>query len=257
MTLYIGVNNSPKKIKNFYIGVDGKAKKVKKAYIGIDGKAKLFYSFILPPEFQQVQWIQNSNNNQYISTGVKLSSNINLIFDMNLIDDTVTIGDLDNSGTVSKAYYIDIKASNSNVLFYLGNLQSSYQSTFYWNPSSSNITTTINMKERHVWNFNDSNGFFWIDDIKMGEYSGSFDDTNLSNLFLFRSTNGNNYFYNKYQLRHFQAINNYSGNLIRDMYPCYRKSDNEIGMYDLVNNVFYTNDYDFNTGTYFIKGPDV
>ena len=91
------------------------------------------------------------------------------------------------------------------------------------------------------------------DDIKMGEYSGSFDDTNLSNLFLFRSTNGNNYFYNKYQLRHFQAINNYSGNLIRDMYPCYRKSDNVIGMYDVVNAVFYTNS---GTGT-FVKGADV
>ena len=41
--------------------------------------------------------------------------------------------------------------------------------------------------------------------------------------------------------------------LIRDFIPCYRKSDNEIGLYDIVNNVFYTND---GTGT-FIKGNDV
>ena len=26
--------------------------------------------------------------------------------------------------------------------------------------------------------------------------------------------------------------------LLRDLVPCYRKSDNEIGMYDLVNSVF-------------------
>lgn len=30
--------------------------------------------------------------------------------------------------------------------------------------------------------------------------------------------------------------------LIRDFIPCYRKLDNKPGMYDLVNNVFYTND---------------
>lgn len=35
--------------------------------------------------------------------------------------------------------------------------------------------------------------------------------------------------------------------LVRDFIPCYRNSDNEIGMYDLVNNQFYTN---AGTGTF-------
>lgn len=38
-----------------------------------------------------------------------------------------------------------------------------------------------------------------------------------------------------------------------DMIPCYRKSDGEIGMYDLVSNTFFTN---AGTGT-FTKGADV
>ena len=38
-----------------------------------------------------------------------------------------------------------------------------------------------------------------------------------------------------------------------NLIPCYRKSDNEPGLYDLVNDKFYTNN---GTGT-FIKGPDV
>lgn len=42
-------------------------------------------------------------------------------------------------------------------------------------------------------------------------------------------------------------------NLVRDFIPCYRKSDNEIGMYDVINDVFYTNQ---GTGT-FTKGADV
>lgn len=46
----------------------------------------------------------------------------------------------------------------------------------------------------------------------------------------------------------------WNGNsLIRDMYPCYRKSDSVAGMYDAVNDVFYTN---AGSGT-FVVGPDV
>ena len=32
-----------------------------------------------------------------------------------------------------------------------------------------------------------------------------------------------------------------SGELVRNFVPCYRKADNEVGMFDTVNNVFYTN----------------
>lgn len=41
--------------------------------------------------------------------------------------------------------------------------------------------------------------------------------------------------------------------LVRDLMPCYRKSDNVIGMYDKINKVFYTNK---GTGT-FVKGTEV
>ena len=41
--------------------------------------------------------------------------------------------------------------------------------------------------------------------------------------------------------------------LFRNFIPCYRKSDNVAGLYDLVNGVFYTN---AGTGT-FIKGNDI
>ena len=44
-----------------------------------------------------------------------------------------------------------------------------------------------------------------------------------------------------------------NGTPIRDMYPCYRKSDNVAGMYDIVNNVFYTN---VGSGS-FTVGPDI
>lgn len=44
-----------------------------------------------------------------------------------------------------------------------------------------------------------------------------------------------------------------NGSLVRNFIPCYRKSDNVIGLYDLVNGVFYTN---AGSGT-FLKGGNV
>lgn len=42
--MYIGVNDTAKRVKKIYIGVGDKAKKVLKGYIGVGGKAKLFFS---------------------------------------------------------------------------------------------------------------------------------------------------------------------------------------------------------------------
>ena len=53
---------------------------------------------------------------------------------------------------------------------------------------------------------------------------------------------------------YFYGFKAYTGvTLVRDLIPCYRIADNEIGMYDIVNDVFYTN---AGTGT-FTKGADV
>ena len=44
--------------------------------------------------------------------------------------------------------------------------------------------------------------------------------------------------------------------LIRNFIPCYRKQDNKPGLYDLVNDVFYTN-ANLSATQDFIVGPDV
>lgn len=42
--IWIGVDNTARKVKNISIGVDGVARKVKAAWIGVDGVARQFYS---------------------------------------------------------------------------------------------------------------------------------------------------------------------------------------------------------------------
>lgn len=56
--------------------------------------------------------------------------------------------------------------------------------------------------------------------------------------------------YSQYQI--FQTKN---GNIIRKLIPCKRNSDNMVGMYDTINNVFY---YPPNCSSYqLIAGPNV
>ena len=52
--------------------------------------------------------------------------------------------------------------------------------------------------------------------------------------------------------RYYVKIYNWD-DLVRDMVPCYRKSDGVIWMYDLVNDIFYTNSWSWT----FIVWPEV
>ena len=51
--MYIGVDDTAKRVKKIYIGVGGTAKKVLKGYIGVGGKAKLFFS----SECEKHSWV--------------------------------------------------------------------------------------------------------------------------------------------------------------------------------------------------------
>lgn len=59
----------------------------------------------------------------------------------------------------------------------------------------------------------------------------------------------NSFYYDIYEF----SILDENGDYVSQLIPCFRKSDNVAGMYDLANNVFYTN---VGTGS-FIVGPNV
>ena len=54
------------------------------------------------------------------------------------------------------------------------------------------------------------------------------------------------------KIYYFKLIDKTTGEMVRNLIPCYRKSDDVIGLYDTVTGTFYTND---GTGT-FGKGND-
>ena len=89
------------------------------------------------------------------------------------------------------------------------------------------------------------NGNLYINNVLKVEadYGGAVDTT----LNIFRRANNTSNLIGKIG----EIIISNNGIIKRDFIPCYRKSDNVAGLYDLVNNTFYTNQ---GTGN-FIVGP--
>ena len=200
----------------------------------------------LPNEYQEVEYIE-STGTQYIDTGVAPTNKTNIKLDIEFI-----------SGKSDK--WIPLIAERTR-------LTNSYQAMFgIWiNSSTKEIAlnyadidtagiTGTNGSGRHVYS-NTKNKFYLDNTLIKTLSTSSF--TSTLNLYVF-ALNGLNDGSTNIETRNCTAklyeLKIYDDNiLIRDFVPCYRKSDNEIGMYDLVSNQFYTN---AGTGV-FLMGTEV
>lgn len=185
----------------------------------------------LPAEFQEVEYIESSGT-QYINSGYAPTDNTEVKLSFS------------NDTTGENAFLFGSRISTSSGQFgcyrdgygvYLGRYQNS--------DISSGITSAnyISLK-KNVFTVNETQITFT-----------NTLENNVYNIFIFKINTAGSSSANgaKYQLKYFKIYNN--GTIVRDFVPCYRKADNEIGLYDLVNGVFYTN---AGTGS-FTKGGNV
>ena len=202
----------------------------------------------LPNEYQEVEYIE-STGTQYIDTGVAPTNKTNIKLDIEFI-----------SGESNK--WIPLIAERTKVSAYSGysamfgiwiNSNTKEIALNYAGTDTAGITGT-NGDGRHIYS-NTENKFYLDNTLIKTLSTSSF--TSTINLYVFAL---NELFIGstKIETRNCTAklyeLKIYDDNiLIRDFVPCYRKSDNEIGMYDLVNNVFYTN---AGTGV-FLMGTEV
>lgn len=197
---------------------------------------------ILPSEYQQVEYIESSGT-QYIDTGIagNTSKRIQAKLNWSLItnNDSMFIGANSGSGT-SIVYISAVLISN------LKRVQFAYGS--YTNMSQTIVENTDYELDAIL-----SNGSQTVklnDDVGNNNLSANI---GAKNLYLFAmNSNGNANYYSSGKL-YFCKIYDTNDVLVRNLIPCYRKSDSVIGLYDLVTNTFYTNQ---GTGT-FTKGNDV
>ena len=205
------------------------------------------YKSPLSSRYQEVKYITSSGT-QYIDTGVANASGVyieakikynSLGFFNCFIGSQITPN---NAGNGSQAPIIAYDTTSDYTL-YEG--YSSHRTNL-----QINTTTPQIIKSSTV----DGNVFMNVDGSNYSNNSNAGQTRGNKNLYLFAMNNGGTAGFNASgNLYYLKIYDNVNGNLVRNFVPCYRISDDVIGLYDLVNGVFYTND---GTGV-FTKGSNV
>lgn len=236
--IYAGVSNTAREVKAIYAGVGGVAKAVKKVYAGVNNVAKLIWptsGAVLPVEYQQVLYIQSSGT-QYINTGTDFGYNATDYSEVYLkmqwtaiSTEAIPFGLRTGSGNTYMCFGYASTGSN----WYLGTGAVSYS-------SGSAPVTGVDYELQGYFEKNNQ----WLKINGVTEITRT-DNTNrlaTRNAWLFGSNAQQGGQYRRLasmQLYHAKIWRN--GDLVRDFYPCYRKADNVAGLYDITNDVFYTN----------------
>lgn len=197
----------------------------------------------LPKEYQEVEYIE-STGTQYIDTGITKIFNC----EIELIAQQTEL--LSGFSTLLGA---NVSSSTFKVVFGYGS-----NSRFYsQSPNSGNDFIQSDVQQdilKHTFKYiaTTNNVELLIDSISNSNNYITSTDTTVP-LYLFarnKISEVSNYSKQKVFMLSFKDNN---GKYIKKFIPCYRKSDNEIGLYDLVENKFYTNQ---GAGT-FLKGKDI
>lgn len=191
---------------------------------------------ILPSEYQQVEYIASSGT-QYIDTGIPMLS-INRV---NTKIQFTSFVSNDHQGICGRY------TSNNSSFQILYNAQTERISTIWLNQNLS-IPKDLEIHEIEL-----SNSKISIDKNSIQIDENLTTDSDSLYIFARRQDDSGN------QIQEYSFIKMYgfaiytNSKLVQKLIPCYRKSDDEIGMYDIINRRFYSNQ---GTGT-FEKGNNV
>lgn len=184
---------------------------------------------VLPNTYQKVDYLE-STGTQYIDTGYAFTD-----------PELKIVGKYRKTSTLScNIFGLDFYPTTPRKIH--GNI---YNKALYLGNSSvvSNITQALN--EDYIFEFEFKNNVAkWVINETEYTYNGAngwegVSDGETDYLFASRGLNGPGYiFTGRIYYARFYNENNV---MVRNFIPCYRKLDNEPGMYDTVNNVFYTN----------------
>ena len=219
---------------------------IKKVYYGTQN---VYTKFRLPSAYQEVEYIQSSGT-QYINTGYKHNT-FATKYEMNIA--------ITNATPQYNTIFGSRITYNGNEAFYLGfrgttnNIAANQNRWFTCIGGTQKDFLDIEkivLNQRYTM-VGDKDG--WVKDgTTMSGFSGAVSNTTATlNDYIF-ADNDNGSANEKSSMRVYYFKIYESGTLVRDFVPCYRKSDSVIGLYDLVNDVFYTNQ---GSGT-FTKGSD-
>ena len=191
-------------------------------------------------EYVPLLWIE-STGNQIIETGTFASNSNKIIVDFELDDNYSTSLALFSSGVEG---WSKTGLSMMSSYFYYGGYvgysynwlpNTLYKVNAYWDGSLAHLL--VNGVEMVSKNRNNS----ITGDLRVTFFAAYASYPDISRLM------------SGIKMGHAQIYSAYNGPIIRDFYPCYRKSDGKAGLFDIVTNSFKPN---LLLGEDFIKGPE-
>lgn len=193
----------------------------------------------LPDEFQRCEWIE-SDGNQYINSGIKGTQDFG--FEIEFIPYNAT--SLSGYGTIFASRY----SSGNDQLTLSTYSPSGNRGIIGYGGSRYNAHLTRNK----INIASVKNKVYYAPDGSETDLSagGEFETPEPITIFALNQR-GTISQYGTLRLYKYRMFNAYKKT--RDFITCYRKADDEIGLYDAVGKIFYTNE---GTGS-FTKGPDV
>ena len=190
----------------------------------------------LPNLYQEVEYIE-SDGNQYIDTGYV--PNQNTEFEVEY--------ELNKKGTYGIIFGGEQAYSNNAFHMYVSGWPQMWDIGF---GKFFTYAKEVELNKKIKYKINKTNYYF--DNVEY-TYTGNTTFDNARAVYLFADNRSSVLLDVNAQKKIYKCSIKDNNTLVRNFVPCYRKSDNVIGMYDTVNKVFYTNQ---GTGT-FLKGPDI
>ena len=187
----------------------------------------------MPEEYQEVEYIE-STGTQYLDTKIVTNNNSKIVIQAQATDANIGTGyRLFGSRTGAK----------------IGNFISTNNGKVYVDYGGSSFEASLALDNGvHVYNL-DKNKFYY-DGVLLKEWN-VVEFSSPSNAYLFGAYHDGGIVIKPWRIWYCRLYDN--DVLVRDLVPCYRKSDNTIGMYDIVSGAFFTN---AGTGE-FLKGINV
>ena len=195
--------------------------------------------------YQEVEYIE-STGTQYIDTGYKLSS----------LDQKVVLNarDVDFSQSSATGMFGAGVSGNTNVLILYANNNNTLGFRINTNGYGDvSIGNKMNSKRFELIISKGNAQLKYDDNIENYNYNSLSVNPNLNCYLFWYNRPNENTLKSSFKLENFKIYNE-NEELVRNFIPCKRIIDNKPGLYDLVNNLFYTNQ---GTGDDFIAGPDV
>ena len=195
---------------------------------------------ILPSEYTQVEYIEsNGNTTTHINTGFKPNNNTK-------IEVVASITETSSSGK-----FIFGTRNSARTDIFCGLIWTSNHPAAGYGSSGlyqeNNITTT----EDTIFKITLDKNLFYYNDTLIKTFD-TYTFTSENNLFLFSANTAGSTDSQRFKGKMYSCKIYDNDILIRDYIPCYRNSDNVIGLYDLINYQFYSN----NGGGAFSKGSN-